>query len=668
MVVEKQSTEARAEDWSIPVWVKIAFTIFAVNAAIIIALSLSASQEALFGISTNLITTIALGVTVFAVSLSSAFWFFPTSRFALFVFWLVRCLKEAVCVFSLLGMLYLFTIGVPLFSFRGGIPFLSLVILFLMGLLVPFPGMQAPASPLAREFLTRVKNAVRKTNTLPAWVFRLAVAVLPTLITCSVIYIGLNATLSDYRPYSPWYDETGYWVWIRSFSHAGLDVGYNAPNELIAPATFNHYGEGSPIYVYLYGTIGRLIGWSPGLPVLINFALLALAIFLFTYSTKLHPVQIIFTGLIAVTTWPILLYLPMTTHETLNQAIGFVVAAIFFRLLTEPTGIKPLTRLFFVIAIYLAALTRLSWGLLLVPVIFYSLDGSVPRRLFLALLFGIGLYISATLITSYLVPPANNSIFFTIRESLVRGPRVFVEHIVSQFYLMFQHDRFNPNIAVMFQIFVIIGWSLVRLARSLQSGVSIAALVESRSTFNVYNMGTLALAGLLFYLQEGFYRTFAPSMLVTYLLLAARKDYRFLATLLAVNLAFFYFYLTADTGYATIVQADFQTDASQYTPLEAVLAKHIVFDSAAPNPWCNTLLIPLNFYDYRLTLIPPGIGISYIANADTIRVPIQSKFLLLDQEMYELLGNRLHVNLLESSSIGNLYLNMDSGCVGDSSP
>jgi hypothetical protein len=81
------------------------------------------------------------------------------------------------------------------------------------------------------------------------------------------------------------------------------------------------------------------------------------------------------------------------------------------------------------------------------------------------------------------------------------------------------------------------------------------------------------------------------------------------------------------------------------------------------NPWCNTLLIPLDYYDHRLTVVPPGIGISFIAGDYwAIKTPVKSKYLLFDQEIYEQLGDDLNVKLLESSSIGDLYYNLDSGC------
>ena len=96
--------------------------------------------------------------------------------------------------------------------------------------------------------------------------------------------------------------------------------------------------------------------------------------------------------------------------------------------------------------------------------------------------------------------------------------------------------------------------------------------------------------------------------------------------------------------------------------VQAKIEKLVVYDPAATNPWCNTLLIPLGYYDYRLTIIPPGIGISYVLNPLDIQPNVKLNYLLLDQETYKALSDRINVELLDTLPIGDLYRNLDSGC------
>jgi hypothetical protein len=664
MAMSIRNIEVDKEDWLIPLWVKFAVTIFALSTGTIFVLALLSVQEALFGISTGLISVLSLGFMLFSLAVAASFWFVPNHPLPISIYWLMRFFKELLCVFALLGMVTLLTIKIPLASMRGGIPFIDLLLLFLVGLFLQPVKMDYFPLRWMERFFAFWKKVVQKINSVPAWIPGIIVALLPILIICSVIYLGLGARLSDYGPKSFWNDEVSYWVWVRSFSQTGFNAGYNAPNELLARAPFNHYGEGSPLYVYLYGAIGQLTGWLPQLPLLINFVLLAFAIFFFVRATKLEPVQIIFVGLITVLTWPVLLYLPMTTHETLNQAIGFILAIIFFRFLTNREGIGLPARIFFVFLVFLAALVRLSWGLFLVPVLFYSLNGGVLRRVLLSIVLGAGLYILAVLITNYLVPPVNNSIFLNVKGSLTEGPRVLIDYIAFQLKRMFKSRQLNPNIAILLQILIILGWNMGRVVRMIRSRFSAESVLQSRAVFDMYNVASLTAAGFLFYIQEAFYRTFTPSLLIVYLLQAAKKDYRMLLSLLAINVLFFYSYMTfyAHTGDAAIIKADFVRASPKDAQVQAEIARWIKFDETTQNPWCNTLLIPLHFYDYRLTIIPPGIGISYILDMENMQTPVKSKYLLMDPGALDLFGDRLNISLLGSFSVGDLYYNQDSGC------
>lgn len=659
-----QNIEADKDDGLIPIWVKLAATISALSTGAIFVLALLSAQEALFGIPTGLISALSFGSMLFSFAVVAVFWFFPNHPFPIFIYWLIRFFRELLCVFALLGIVTLLTVRIPLASLRGGIPFIDLLLLFFVGLFLQPVKLDHFPLPWMEHFFIFWKKAVQKINSVPAWIPGIIVAFLPIVIICLVIYLGLGARLSDYGPKSFWNDELSYWIWLRSFSQAGFNSGYNAPNELLARAPFNHYGEGSPLYIYLYGAIAQLTGWLPQLPLLINFVILVLAIFCFVHTTGLDSVQIIFVGLVAVLIWPILLYLPMTTHETLNQAIGFILAIIFFRFLTNREKVRLPARILFVFLVFLAALFRLSWGLFLVPVLFYSLNGRLLRRVLLSVVLGVGLYILAVLITNYLVPPVNNSIFQNLHGSLTDGPRVLIDFIAFQLKRMFKFKQLNPNIAIMLQILIILGWNMSRVIRMIRSRLSAESILGSRAVLDMYNVVSLTAAGFLFYIQEAFYRTFTPSLLIVYLLQAAKKDYRMLLSLLAINIVFFHSYMSfyAHTGDAAIIKADFANGSLEDAQVQAEIAKWITFNETNQNPWCNTLLIPLHFYDHRLTMIPPGIGISYILDADNMQTPVKSKYLLMNREARDLLGDRLHTRLLGSFSIGNLYYNLDSGC------
>jgi hypothetical protein len=174
------------------------------------------------------------------------------------------------------------------------------------------------------------------------------------------------------------------------------------------------------------------------------------------------------------------------------------------------------------------------------------------------------------------------------------------------------------------------------------------------------------MAGFIFYLQSAFYRTFAPLMLVLYLLLVKKRDYGKLIVLLIINALMFSSYMNFfyDIGDYHIVEADYITPQPWSSETKAAIEKLIIYDPGALNPWCNTLLIPLGYYDARVMMVPPGIGISYIYRPETYQTPIKSRYAWLDRGSYEAFGAGSNLERLASLPVGTLYLNRGVTCRG----
>lgn len=591
------------------------------------------------------------------------FWFYPQGVPARFVHWCMCFLRELTIAFSLFGIIFLFMRHVPLWSLRGAISYGTLVLVFGIEFFLRPAGLNdVPHTSLERPFAV-VNRLISKIGNGHTRLLKIIVSFLPVGIVCFYIFFVLDASLFDYGPYSSWNDETSYWVWLRSFRHVGLNSGYNAPNELLAALEIGRYGEASPFYLYVYGLLARVVGWYPFIPVLINFIFLTSSILLFLHSFKLDVWQVVLGGLAVSLTWPVLLFLPITTHETLNQSIGIILAVVFIKLLTGRDALPTPMKVVFVLFVYFAALVRLSWGLLLIPVLFYSLNGSLQKRGILSILFGIGLFISAIMLVGLFLPPINNSILETLRSDPRRDLSIIFEKLYSQILLMLGSGWRNPNIGVLFQMALVIGWNAADLFRAIRSRTSFESIAGGFDAFHFYNTTSLLFAGLTFYLVRGFYRTFAPAMLVVSLLLVYRRDYRRLLVLLAVNLFFFSAYVNMDDfGDLQIIHADYTRKILQAAQIQTEIEKYIVYDSDAETPWCNTILIPLGFYDSRLALLPPGIGVSYILRPVTFQLPIKSRYVLFDTATYETYRDQTNLDLLVSLPIGDLYKNLDANC------
>jgi hypothetical protein len=666
----KEYHSTGALELTIPAWLKV-FVFAALSADLIVLVrAFGSSASELFGISVQTILSIALPVFFLLILVTTWFVFFPSSRYAMTSYWLLRFLREQVIAVALLSMLYLLVSRVPLLSLRGGFIWLALVGLFVVGLILKPTRLQdMPAYQALQRWgsLQTFSSAVRR---IPIWVLQVIVAFLPVLLVLLVIYFVFDSRLANYGPYSLFNDEVSYWIWLRSYHDVGLASGYNVPNELLPMFEFSRYGEQSPLYLYIYGLATRWIYWFPVLPVLVNFVLLPAAIFAALRLLKLTAAQTIFVGSALLVTWPVLLYLPITTHETLNQALGILLAVVMAKLLIDRETLSLRSRLAILLFVYFATLIRLSWGLLLIPALFYSLSGRPAWRAFLAVLLGGGLYVAAFVLTSYFTPPINDTIASSLQSSSRNGLSVFFENIYGQLFLLFRPHELTANIAVMFQMAVVAGWSLSRLIDSIRSrNVDLPAALHSFEAFHVYNMVSLVVAGLTFYVHKNFFRAFAPSLLIVYLIQIKRKEYKPLAALLTLSILLFPAYMNFGvkdgTGNYELIKADYPQVSPQHAAIQAEIEKFIVYDPDVSNPWCNTLLIPLSFYDSRLILVPSGIGISYIMDAGNLQTPLKSGYMLFDETAYQAYKDTTRLELLTSLPVGDLYRNRDADCPGN---
>jgi general stress protein CsbA len=221
---------------------------------------------------------------------------------------------------------------------------------------------------------------------------------------------------------------------------------------------------------------------------------------------------------------------------------------------------------------------------------------------------------------------------------------------------------------VVFELAIILIWSLIRLWKLVRKKLTPDATLQTRIMFDAYNVVALLLAGMLFYLVDGFSRIFIPPLLMIVLLQIAQKDYKPVSMILMLNVLFASSFLDYHGvnyyGNFDSVQTNYTSEIPQISRLQRELETYVVFDRETTNPWCNTLLIPLDYYDYRVTIVPPGIGISYIYLTPPNKAHLKSNYLLLDKTTYETLLSNENINaeLLTSLSIGDLYHNLDSGC------
>ena len=658
-ILMEKSEETKVYNSPISTWFKILIISWVICQWGLLCHLFLVRTKSYYGIPYLVIFYALIGLVFIFTSIAIAICFFSQSKLAAIAYQIFRYLRGAILLIAAITLLQLIKINVHLFSINGMILYIIIILPAIMTIFVqPIAKEQSLFSRYYNRILEFEKYFNEKTKAIPGWLISALIAILPIIIICAIIYWGFGAKLSDFRPYT-WNDQTSYWIWVRSFSKYSFNVGYNVGNEWPAPAAFNHYGEGSPMYVYLYGFIAKLVGWSPQLPILINFCLIAIAIYWFTRALKLDSFQIVLTGLVALLFWPILIFLPTSSQETLNQVIGITLAITFYKLLFRNETVKPHLKLIFILFLLFASITRLSWALLFIPLIFLCSDGKLFRKIILSAIFGPIFILGSILITKYLVPPWGNSILSTLGQVREIGPQVFLTYFSNQIGQLANESNY-PSLIVLLELLIILGWSFQKIWKHTRSKPISKDSNIALNIFNAYNVTSIILGGLLVYLVPGYFRVFIPPLLVVVLLQIAEKDFTPVLVLFGISILF----LTVPMLQCFDAwKGDFHPIDSQIVQSQDVINENVVFDTTTNNMWCNTLLLPVDNYDYRVMLIPPGIGVSHLsAWLPLPEYPLKSKYLLFDQDFYQTIRDKLHVELLASLPVGDLYYNLDSGC------
>lgn len=628
--------------------------------------TLGISHQALLGALT--------AVTLTSVAINIIFWVWRRSKPAQVFYWLFYESRPWAAAFGFCASL-VYILKLPFIHYLPGsdpdVSATEFVLrdgLFLAALGFLFAGLWL-ARPLQSIWLEEQAQKLRAgrerlgaaLNRLPSLWSSLAVALLPVALVCAVIYGLWGARLSNYFPMF-WNDAVGYWMWVRQFVSYGFGGGYNYPNELTPLWPFNHFGEGSPLYVYIYGAFGRLLGWRAHLPILVNFFLISLSLWVFSRRARLDTVQNLILGCALAVSWPLLVFLPTTFQETFNQAIGILFALAFLiHLRGEP--ISPFAKTAWILFGVLAALARLSWVILLYPLLFFSFSGTFLRRAGLALAAWLPIGALVVFVTRQLTPPINNSIFRALGEAGAGGFRVFAVQFVIQARYLLKYKEMTPSLLVVILMLVLAGASLVALVRLRRAGTPWREIFHTQEAFDAYNMLLLLAAGMTLYIAQGFYRVFFAALLVSLLMRVAQRRYGFIRFFIVMNLFFAPVMLNYYSDWDWTRKA-YTTEWPELEQSRPAMTDEIVFDETAENPWCNTILIPIGLYDGRLTSLPAGIGVSYISYYPLTH-PVQSKYLLLDPETYAILTREygLQAELLASLPIGDLYQNLEADCL-----
>jgi len=500
-------------------------------------------------------------------------------------------------------------------------------------------------------------------NRIPRWALALVVGIAPAIITLLLIGFYLKSSLFDFRP-AFWNDQTYNWHQAWTFSHVGFNGGYYMFYERLPVWESFRFGASGFLFPAIYGALGRVFGWEMYTGILFNMAGIALGTWAVIYVAKFNRLQILLTGLFTLSVWPVLLSMPTIMQESVHQVAGLVLVAIFYRLLRGEQS-----RGWFVfgfVFLVTISLIRFSWVLLFLPFFILSLKKWTWPRIVGAFVASGVMAVVIVMVFQNTSAPGNSSIFARVgllSSSPLAGLEAIWKAVLFNLETMLRIDtiyRVDVGHFEFVQIFVLLFGLLLggQLFLSGESQPKIAFAPTKEWFFHLYNLISILGASLVFYLSGGYYRVFAPYLLLSGILLIAFKHYRMAIILIVIGLL--------GAGTFLRIYSEFGANFFDYTPeeieqLQAPYDQYLAYDPQA-DAWCNTVLVPVAFLDNRSTFVPPGMGISFFVTVGEQPIPVRSAYLMLDGLSYEVLHRQVNLRYLADIPGGKLYRNMDVDC------
>jgi hypothetical protein len=489
------------------------------------------------------------------------------------------------------------------------------------------------------------------------------VACLPALVTYSLITYHLDAQLTHFIPHE-WNDQTGFWHYILTFKVAGFDGGYYALNERLAALDFARFDVKGPAYPMLLGSVARLTGWEAYTPIYFNMAMIGIASLIFLQVIRANRLQSALLGLLLLTFWVILMYIPTSSQESFHHAGALVSAACFYQLL-QPESPSPATKVSAFLCILLLSLVRFSWALLFIPLFILLIPS--PRRTWLTSLLASGVasafILGSMLFASYTNTPSTNAVLVGAGDLLTQPWQLAeplwnnIESLISNSSL--SRYQFIQMIGVIAGLGFMLYWRRKR--------PDAAAVKPTEWLLHSYIIGSIAALSFLLYLPEGYFRIFGIYLFFSFVLLLASQRYHLIGILVVGNLVGLPSFLQDYQQW----QPNFQFDMAQQADWKEAVHTYITYQPDAPSPWCNTLFLPVRDYDYRVLLIPGGVGIAWywqggvLAENRQLQAPLRSFYFLLHPQDYADLQQNFppfRAELVASLPIGNLYYNSAADC------
>lgn len=461
----------------------------------------------------------------------------------------------------------------------------------------------------------------------------------PAALTLAIAAACWQAGPRDFLPL--WNDEVVYWNEAAVFRRAGFEGGYITVNEQPAAAAFSRFGPHGPAFAAIFGTIGRIGGWRPYSGYLVNLVLVTICLGAWLLATRRRE-GFGARALLAITFWPLLIYLPTNMQEPLHFGLAFLFAA-----LSEWTTASRWRAAAWTMLLVVACLTRPTWALIIPAAMWGRTPGwrrraaSVPLTIavfvaaFVVVTRTAAPYPYTSWIPAAVADPANG--IWLLLDATAAGVRAFT---------------------VPYREWWINALRLEVVAALAAGGALWAAMRRSDRRWRV-EVALLALIPALLVMfpvgdiESGREFRILATHLLFGLLVVAGAGARWAAVPAVVNLLLL---PTVMPAYVRLHEGRFAGGADVERFRSAVEGR-LTFDADARTGWENTVLMHVDLLQAPLTGLPHGVGASYVLDWEDQALPPRSRYLLLREERDAVMRERLALVEIARTPLGTIYRN-----------
>ena len=479
----------------------------------------------------------------------------------------------------------------------------------------------------------------------------------PFLSTTLLVKILFNSDLNHFQLRLS--DEIQYWQEINTFKTVGFDGGYYSVQEFISHSSFSHFGIHGPAFAVSMGLLTRIFGWTQTSGPLYNIAFITFGLLLFILLTRPNLKKKLFLLSTVILFYPILIYIPSTMQDSLNQMLALILGGVLIQLSKNEKSSLIIPVLGVILAL-IAGLLRVYSAVVFFPLI-YLLGRRRDKKWFIVstiISFFIVLLVSA--LYFYWTSPYPNLFLYELFHLEPMTPRIFITFFAKHFLVNIKDyislaSIMNPMEIMQRYLTIFLSIAMIYFIYKKKTQFVVPLFILDSGVITEIALNAVGRLGDL--------RLIAPFVIIVLVFFISNLEYKECAVSLSLFLIFCALFFPAfiDNYKNYFNQAHFAINDPKNEDLIPSPALSNIKYQRGSNPWCNSIFTNV-IYTPKLLSLQAGIGVNYILNINQVEPPIHSHYLYLSTDLIDKFELTDKVKLIQTEGDLALFVQTSDGC------